>query len=190
MSVLKESVIGDFAAGKEKAFQEIYEKYVSMLRYFANKYLQDERMTEDILQDTFVSLWEGRKGFTHELAIKSFLYTGIRNRCLNALRHEKIKQKYAGIFTDEPLEEDFLEKVIETELLDRLHQIFEEISPACKEVYRLSLEGKKHEEIAAELNISVNTVKKYKNNANHFMRNRMKDFNLLLFLLAAKGLKK
>ena len=61
--------------------------------------------------------------------------------------------------------------------------IFDELPPACKEVYQLSLEGKKHEEIAKQLHISINTVKKYKNNANHYMRNRIKDFNLFLLFL-------
>ena len=41
-----------------------------------------------------------------------------------------------------------------------LHRIFDELPPACKEVYQLSLEGKKHEEIAKQLHISINTVKK------------------------------
>ena len=47
-------------------------------------------------------------------------------------------------------------------------------------MYQLSLEGKKHEEIASLLNISINTVKKYKNNANHYMRKRVKDLGLII----------
>ena len=180
----EENIIQDFIDGKEYAFKEIYERNVSTLRYFGNKYLPDERLIEDILQDTFVSLWENRKRFCNELTIKSFLYTSVKNRCLNPLRHEKIKQRYAEEFVEEP-QESFLEKVIETELFEMLHYIFEELPPACKEVYQLSLEGKKHEEIASLLNISINTVKKYKNNANHYMRKRVKDFRLFLLLLKA-----
>ena len=180
----EENIIQDFIDGKEYAFKEIYERNVSTLRYFGNKYLPDERLIEDILQDTFVSLWENRRRSCNELTIKSFLYTSVKNRCLNTLRHEKIKQRYAEEFVEEP-QESFLEKVIETELFEMLHYIFEELPPACKEVYQLSLEGKKHEEIASLLNISINTVKKYKNNANHYMRKRVKDFRLFLLLLKA-----
>lgn len=178
----EKNIIQDFIDGKEYAFKEIYERNSSTLRYFGNKYLSDERVVEDILQDTFISLWENRKKFCNELTIKSFLYTGVKNRCLNALRHEKIKQIYAEGVMEEP-QENFLEKVIETELFEMLHHIFEELPPACKEVYRLSLEGKKHEEIARLLNITINTVKKYKNNANHYMRKRAKDFRLFLLVL-------
>lgn len=183
----EENIIQDFIDGKDYAFKEIYERYVSGLRYFGNKYLPDEQLIEDILQDTFVSLWKNKKRFCNKLMIKSFLYTGVKNRCLNHLRHEKIKQKYAEGFEEEP-QESFLEKVIETELFEMLHRLFEELPPACKEVYQLSLEGKKHEEIARQLNISINTVKKYKNNANHYMRRRIKDFNLLLLFLKTRHL--
>jgi len=44
----------------------------------------------------------------------------------------------------------------------------------------MSLDGKSHEEIAQALNISVNTVKKHKNNANHYMRERLKNVLSLL----------
>ena len=60
--------------------------------------------------------------------------------------------------------------------------VFNELPPACREVYRLSLEGKKHEEIAEILQITVNTVKKHKNNANHYMRERLKHILSLLVL--------
>ncbi|WP_418536270.1 RNA polymerase sigma factor, partial [Odoribacter laneus] len=43
-----------------------------------------------------------------------------------------------------------------------------------KEVYLCSLEGKKHSEIAEQFQISVNSVKKYKNRAHHFLRNKIK----------------
>ena len=106
---------------------------------------------------------------------------------MNNLRHERIKQKYVEGFVEEP-SESFLENVIKAELFEMLHRIFDELPPACKEVYQLSLEGKKHEEIAKQLHISINTVKKYKNNANHYMRNRIKDFNLFLLLLKNSSL--
>lgn len=168
--------------GKSLPLKKSMKSMFLLLRYFGNKFLPEERVIEDILQDTFVSLWENRKKFNNELAIKSFLYTGVKNRCLNNLRHEKIKQKYVEGFVEEP-SESFLENVIEAELFEMLHRIFDELPPACKEVYQLSLEGKKHEEIAKQLHISINTVKKYKNNANHYMRNRIKDFNLFLLFL-------
>ena len=83
------------------------------------------------------------------------------------------------------MEEDdrefFLENIIESEVFQMIQTVFNELTPACKEVYQLSLQGKSHEEISRLLNISVNTVKKHKNNANHYMRQRLK--HVLAFLV-------
>jgi len=53
---------------------------------------------------------------------------------------------------------------------------------ASRRVYAACLNGKSYKEIAEEFNISINTVKKHINNANHYMRKRLKDF--LLFILS------
>ena len=77
--------------------------------------------------------------------------------------------------------ESFLDQILESEIFQALLSVFDELSPACKEVYQMSLDGNSHEEIARKLNISVNTVKKHKNNANHYMKERLK--NVLSILL-------
>lgn len=46
-----------------------------------------------------------------------------------------------------------------------------------------SLEGKSHKEIAEELNIAVNTIKKHKNNANHYLRSRLEKLICLMTYL-------
>lgn len=78
----------------------------------------------------------------------------------------------------------FLDEMLEAEIFGELTEAFNALSPACREVYRLSLAGRRHEEIADLLNISINTIKKHKNNANHFMRKRLKHMLAIEFLLA------
>ena len=51
-------IILEFARGGEKAFRVLYDKYAVALRYFAAKYVSDEDVIEDVLQDAFVALWE------------------------------------------------------------------------------------------------------------------------------------
>ena len=71
-------------------------------------------------------------------------------------------------------EKSFLDNLFEAEIFEALRTVFNELPPACKEVYLLSLQGKSHEEISQQLNITINTVKKHKNNANHYMKERLK----------------
>lgn len=184
LGITKEHIIREFASGQEKAFRILYEKYAPALRYFAAKYLDDDVVIDDVLQDVFVSLWERHTDFETENALKSFLYTSVKNSCLNTLRHCHVKDRYAEMAYLEELEESFLEHILEAEIFELLTEVFEELPPACREVYRLSLEGKKHEEIAKELNITINTVKKHKNKANHYMRGRLKYILLLLISLS------
>lgn len=177
--VLKDSsdIISDFAAGKEKAFHFLYEKYNTPLRYFARRYLSDDESVSDIIQEVFVHLWEVRAIFKEEMAVKSYLYKTTKSFCLNQLRHQKVRDKYAETVLQDDSEESFLEDLLETELFSMIFKVYNEIpGEACKEVYRLSLQGLKHEEIADKMHIALNSVKKYKNRANHYMKERLKDF--------------
>ena len=164
-------IIIDFSQGDEKAFRVLYDKYAVALRYFAAKYLNEDTMIDDVVQDAFVDLWEKRADFRGEYAVKAYLYKAVRNDCLNLMRHQQVEDKYARRVVTEG--ED-------SESFQTLSDVFNELPPACKEVYQMSLDGKSHEEIAQTLNISVNTVKKHKNNANHYMRERLKNVLSLL----------
>lgn len=179
-------VIIRFKAGEENAFHWLYGKYAAVLRYFAAKYISDPDTVEDVVQDAFVNLWERRKGFESEVSIKSWLYKSVRNDCLNVLRHQQVHQKYSLYEQDKDHSESFLDHVFEAEVFKILLSVFNELPPACRQVYKMSLEGMKHEEIARKLNISVNTVKKHKNNANHFLQSRLKDILIYMLIFIRK----
>ena len=160
----------------DKAFRYLYTKYTATLRYFAAKYVDDDATIEDIIQDAFLNLWERRREFQSENAIKAYLYKIVRSFSVDVIRRRNIANRYAEqVVRQEDEEQDFfLENIIETEVFHMIQAVFNELPPACKEVYRLSLLGKSHEDISRDLNISVNTVKKHKNNANHYMRDKLK----------------
>ena len=88
-------IIIDFSRGDEKAFRVLYDKYVVALRYFAAKYLNEDTMIDDVVQDAFVDLWEKRADFRGEYAVKAYLYKAVRNDCLNLMRHQQVEDKYA-----------------------------------------------------------------------------------------------
>ena len=80
MGSINEHIIRDFSVGQEKAFRILYEKYAPALRYFAAKYVGEEEVIDDIVQDVFVCLWEKRVDFKTEETIKAFLYKAVKNR--------------------------------------------------------------------------------------------------------------
>ena len=62
MGSINEHIIRDFSVGQEKAFRILYEKYAPALRYFAAKYVGEEEVIDDIVQDVFVCLALGAEG--------------------------------------------------------------------------------------------------------------------------------
>ena len=109
----------------------------------------------------------------------------MKNTCITYIRNEKIKEKHAKFLKPDEIEESFLNKVIEIEIYCILNEVFEELPPACKNVYKMSLEGLGHKQIAEELNISINTVKKHKNRANHYLKSRLEGlFSFLLTMMS------
>ena len=181
MDTREVDIIQEFARGGESAFRVLYDRYAVALRYFAAKYLNEDTMIDDVVQDAFVDLWEKRADFRGEYAVKAYLYKAVRNDCLNLMRHQQVEDKYARrVVMEGEDSESFLDRILESEIFQTLSDVFNELPPACKEVYQMSLDGKSHEEIAQMLNISVNTVKKHKNNANHYMRERLKNILSLL----------
>ncbi|WP_370867063.1 RNA polymerase sigma factor, partial [Butyricimonas paravirosa] len=165
-----------------QAFRYLYDKYAATLRYFAAKYVDDDDTIEDVIQDAFLNLWEKRNEFKTENTIKAYLYKIVRSFSVDTIRRRNIANRYAEkIILEKDDQEFFLENIVESEVFQMIQAVFNELSPACREVYQLSLHGKSHEEISQLLNISVNTVKKHKNNANHYMRERLK--HVLSFLV-------
>jgi RNA polymerase sigma-70 factor (ECF subfamily) len=162
-----------FQSGDEGTFREIYRQHAPALRGFAARYARDREAIDDMIQNAFIRLWEKRRDLPNEGAIKAYLYRVVQREGLNIIRHERVKERYAMTPREES-EESFLEGILEAELFRAVLVVFEELSPACKTVYRMSLDGMSHEEIAGKLQISVNTVKKHKNNAHHYMRSRLK----------------
>lgn len=162
----------------------LYDKYVASLRYFASRYLEDDAQIEDVVQDAFLQLWEKRQHFPNENAVKAYLYKAVRSLAIDAIRHRHIIDRHHDqVVYEAEKQEFFLENILESEVFLLVQSVFNELSPACRQVYQLSLEGKSHEEIASLLNISVNTVKKHKNNANHYMRERLRHLlSILLWL--------
>jgi len=144
--------------GDQLAFERLFKLHYENLCLFAHKYLQDQGATEDLVQEIFIKIWDKADQIDLQTKIRPYLYSSVRNACLNQIKHEKVKQEYASSklssFTHE--HSDSMEVL---ELEDRIAAAIESLPEKCREIFELSrFEGKKYAEIAEELNISVKTV--------------------------------
>ncbi len=148
--------LNSFQHGEEAAFDCLYRELFPSLTYFANRIVLDADTAEDIVQDCFVLLWKRRDRLSHITAIKSYLYTSVRNQCLKHLERQQRKVKVTKQASEEP---SFEETVIAAETARELYQLIDLLSPALQQIIRLYyLEGKSNKEIATQLNIEPDTV--------------------------------
>ena len=169
--------------GEPSVFREQYELYFVPLKYFALRYVDNEDLACDFIQDVFLNLWNSRQTFSNEIAVKVFLYRAIRNSCLNHIRNKDIHEKHHQYLSEQQTEESFFTHIIEAETYLAVKRVFSQLPEQTRRIYDLSLDGKSHAEIAELLNISVNTIKKHKNTANHFMREQLRNITLLILTL-------
>ena len=99
-------------------------------------------------------------------------------------KHQQVEKKYINytlIHTEASENDD--QNEIEEEVYRLLFLAINELPEKCKEVFELHLAGKKNEEIASLLQISILTVKSQEQKATHILKEEMgKLFLLALFL--------
>ncbi|MEI3802379.1 MULTISPECIES: RNA polymerase sigma-70 factor [unclassified Chitinophaga] len=164
----------------------LFKTYYTRLCYFAFQFTGDKDKARDIAQEAFVS-YLGQQGqvTAHPVAIKNFLYSTVRNACLNAIRHEKVVEKFAaaqeGMSENDP---SVILTMIRSEVIGEINRALETLPEACQVIIRMGyISGLKNQEIADQLNISINTVKTQKKRGLHLLRQRLNpEIYAVLFL--------
>jgi RNA polymerase sigma-70 factor (family 1) len=182
------------AKGEESALSHFFKLHQKSLGYFALRMIEDEAEAEDIVAACFVKLWERRTDFPNTDKLKSFLYVSCRNACLNHLRHQKVKSAAQEAYHQEleASSEDVLYKIVESEVLQAVHQEIEQLPQNYKEVFkRIYFEHQKTDQIALELGLNEQTVRNYKNRSIELLKASMLKQGLssalTLALLLVKG---
>ena len=170
--------------GDEKAFEKLFHCYYSHLCHFAEQFIQNKAEAEEIVQDTFVGVWEKKKNISITTSVKNYLFRSVKNSCLNFLKHNQIKNQYAEKFLSEASQaEPDDEGFIETGLFQKIEECINSLPEKRREVFRMSREeGLKYREIAEKLNISVKTVETHMGLAIKTLRDKLSQFTTFIFL--------
>jgi len=170
--------------GEVNSFKQFFENFYPSLCLFANKYTRDPDISLDIVQEAFVYFWNKKKDFSSIRSAKSYLFKYVKNRGLNYLRDQE-KQKGLNY---EQLDSEifFRDNLIEEETYQAIYDAIKYLPPQGQKVIELSLDGLKNQEIAFELDISINTVKTIKLRAFKVLREKLKNNVFALFLLLIK----
>ncbi len=168
------------------AFERLFKHYYQPLCRYAVTMLHKQDDAEEVVQEVMVKLWEGRKNLQISLSLKSFLYRMVHNSCITDIRKGKVRNMHAvHVKTHgEVLSDDASAPLQKSELERMIAGAIDELPEQCRLVFKLSrFEQMKYAEIAQHLNISVKTVENHMGKALRMLRESLKDYLILIFVL-------
>ena len=170
--------------GDRQAFEELFHSYYSSLCLFALRYLKDADEAEEVVQDTFVKFWNKRENISIDISLKSYLYTSVRNHCLNKIKHEAVKREHVSVVLSDGTEGVDHDHLVTNELADRIADAIERMPTERRRIFRMSRdEGLRYKEIAEYLNISVKTVENQMGKALQYLRTELADFLVIAWMI-------
>lgn len=177
---------GGIKNGEVKAFEFIFKSHYIKLSLFANRFLNDLAVSEEIVADAFTYLWEQRESLVITGSVTSYMYKMVQNKSLNYIKHKKVENEYVRYLIRNnliPETPDYdTNPYLEKELSERINAAIESLPDKCQEVFKLSrYENLKNKEIAQKLNISPKTVERHITIALDKMRSSLKHLVSVLF---------
>jgi RNA polymerase sigma factor (sigma-70 family) len=145
----------------ERAFNSLFLEYHQQLGSFVFPVTRSKELTEEIIQDVFVKLWENRKELPALKNFSAYLFIITRNHTLNTIRkqvQEKEKQQALAQHYDFASETGTVTEDARYALLDNA---VDQLPQQQRKVYLLRQQGLKNADVAFQLDLSVSSVKKY-----------------------------
>ena len=175
-------------------FDEFYISWYSRAKRFARHYVLTDADAENMVQDVFLQLYEHWSALDGTMNITAYLFTSLRNRCLNALRQQLKEQREREQYCAEEVlmtqvKYGSLESIDatfrdDTDIVERIRQAVDALPEQCRRVFIMhKLEGLRNKDVARELGITVNTVEAQMKVAYRKLRIELRDCLPLLLLL-------
>lgn len=172
-------LIEKLKSGDPGSFSDIFNAYYKDLVFFAYSFTHDLSSAEDIVQDTFIKLWEDHEKLIVTVSLKSILLKTVQNKCIDWHRHRKIVNNSSTYIIDNsPLYEyDTDNYILRSELEGMIEKAIENLPEKFKEAFEMNrFEGLKYQEIATKLNVSNRTIEVRISKALELLRKSLIDF--------------
>ncbi|WP_108868261.1 RNA polymerase sigma factor [Aquimarina aquimarini] len=176
----EEKLLEKLKKGDTDAYQHLFSTYYNWLCNYIFKLSNDHSLSEDIVQETFIYIWEKRNTLLITTSLKSYLFKSCYNRFLQHIKKEKRKSDSLEKIQWDLIFETYFEKETRYEIrLKKINSLIKKLPPRCKEIFiKSKFEKKKYKEIALELGISIKTVEVQISKALSFLKE-----NINLFFL-------
>jgi RNA polymerase sigma-70 factor, ECF subfamily len=171
-----QQIIAEIHQGNPDTFRWVFNAYYEKLCQYAFTILKDMDEAEDIVQAMFIKIWEQRKNLEVKQSMQSYLFKSVYHKCINLIEHRGIKQKYQEHGKHVMKNEVQWPETFPHELEDNIKSVINKLPPQCRTIFMMSrYEELRYAEIAAKLNISVNTIENQISKALKILREELKD---------------
>ncbi len=174
-------------AGDEKSFNELVKRYQDRLLNFVGRIVNDQETAEELIQETFLRIFNQRNSYTPEFAVSTWIYTIALNLARSELRKRKLR-KFISL--------DFLKEESDIEIADKTNLSVQSLAPVLqKAIERLpddyreafilcDIQRLPYQQIAEVLRVPVGTVKSRINRARAMLRDVLKPYKEIYYELS------
>ena len=162
------------------AFESLFRAHAGRLVAFGMSYVGSRAVAEELVQDLFCRLWDGRFDMQVPENVRAYLFTSLRNRAINHLSRERVSLEFisaeqrATAGARNPAAD---EQVLAEDLAAALRVAVREMPTRCREVFTLLRDQRmSYAEVAGVLGISVKTVEIHMTRALGILRVRLREW--------------
>lgn len=170
--------------GDSKSFELIYDRFADRLYHYIYNRVNNKDVSEEIVQEIFVSLWSKRETVQIMTSLDAYLFGAAKYRILTYIRSERVRNKYAASFASfstASLDNSNEEMMDLKDLQYSIDTSIAELPEKCRTAFRLSrMEHKPISQIAERMNISKRTVENYLSQALKHLRTSLGEFLTVL----------
>ncbi|MBI9053010.1 MAG: RNA polymerase sigma-70 factor [Bacteroidales bacterium] len=179
MNLLEKKILKRIKDGDIHEFESLFREYYERLCAFGSKYVNNIEQAEEVVQDTFYNIWKNRATLNIKTSLKSYLYTAVKNNCLQVLRTRSLDVKYENYYKSHYSNESIspVDELNAKELSKVIDKALNSLPEKCRMIFKMSRnEGLKYHEIAEKLEISIKTVEANMGKALKHFRMYLKEY--------------
>ena len=189
---IERGIVVKLKEGNRNAFNHIFRLYNQKLYFFALGYLKSDKDAEEIVQETFLKIWEHKEYLDPELSLQAYIFkiafNFIQKRWIRKIKDEELRHDLTGELVDF---DDYTDGTLNYHsLLEYINRLINQLPPRQKQILELrKLEGYSIKEISDMLDLAVKTVEAHLTAALKFLKQKLqpeKFDDLLLFALIFK----
>jgi RNA polymerase sigma-70 factor (family 1) len=174
MKTSERTLVDLLQKGDYRAFGELFYKYQHRLLHYSTYLLKDADAAENVVQDSFIRLWEVRQRLNPEKSVEAYLFKIIRNKAFDYLKRLEKDYELQAELKSHTWERHVVQTLPEEHISFSMETVMQLLPPRRRKIISLIIEqGKSHKEVAREMKISVSTVKNQMVQAKKYLQHKI-----------------